>query len=649
MKMRAPSVPLITIDPFFSVWSPADRLTDTDTVHWTNTAKEERKIIMRGIVKIDGKPYRFMGENAEGEEIPAMRQISLDIDAFSSTYTFEDARIRLEAKFTTPVIPSDIYYLTRPVSYLRLSVTSKDGEKHEVTASVAVSEQVCLDKAGESEVAFSKFDIIGKPTVRMGNKVQNVLGKEGDDMRINWGYFYLTSERGEVSDYNDGKMNFVRAEGKIDGSLLFTFAYDDIKSIKYFGKDLSSYWNRGGEKIESEIAKAFGDYEILLEKCERFSDKLFSDAVKAGGEKYAEILLLSLRQTVAAHKVVIDEDGELVYISKECFSNGCAATVDVSYPSIPMFLIYNPELIRGMMRPIYKFAESDMWNFDFAPHDAGTYPIIDRQRYGIDKSDKTKYNPNMQMPVEECGNMIIMEAVTAVASGDFSFAVSHIDTLSKWVRYLAKFGKDPENQLCTDDFAGHLAHNCNLSLKAIMGIACYGMILKNAKMTDADGKSGDNYVEKAREYALDWVKRAANDDGTFRLAFDKPESHSMKYNIVWDKLLGTDIMPKNAFLAEINRYKKDSNIFGLPLDTRKNYTKSDWLIWAATLADSRDDFETLVAPLWDFYNVTIDRVPLTDWYNTDNSTQAKAGEFQHRSVVGGHFIKLLDYYQTLKK
>lgn len=646
MRMRAPSVPLITTDPFFDVWSPADCLTDTDTVHWTNLSSAERKIIMRGTVTVDGMKYRFMGENEDGKEIPALKQISLDIDAFSSTYVFEGAGISLEAKFTTPVIPSDIYYLTRPVSYLRLSAASKDGKEHDIIASVAVSEQICLDKAGESEVTFSKFDIVGKPTVRMGNKVQNVLGKEGDDMRINWGYFYLTAEHGEVSCYNDGKMNFACAEGKIEDSLLFTFAYDDIKSIKYFGEELPSYWNRGGEKIESEIAKAFGDYEILLEKCVRFSDKLFSDAVKAGGEKYAEILLLSLRQTVAAHKAVIDGDGELVYISKECFSNGCAATVDVSYPSIPMFLIYNPELIRGMMRPIYKFAESDMWDFDFAPHDVGTYPIIDRQRYGIDKEDSTKYDPNMHMPVEECGNMIIMEAVTAVASGDFSFAESHLDMLSTWVKYLIKFGKDPENQLCTDDFAGHLAHNCNLSLKAIMGIACYGIILNGTKTTDADGRKGDEYIEKAREYALDWINRAQNSDGTFRLAFDKPESHSMKYNIVWDKLLRTEIMPKNAFLAEINGYKKDTNIFGLPLDTRSGYTKSDWLIWVATLAESRDDFEAIANPLWEFCNITVDRVPLTDWYNTDTGT--KAGWFQHRSVVGGHFIKLLEYYKVLE-
>ena len=44
------------------------------------------------------------------------------------------------------------------------------------------------------------------------------------------------------------------------------------------------------------------------------------------------------------------------FVSKECHSNGCAATVDVSYPSIPLFLLYNPELVRGMMRPVFKFA-----------------------------------------------------------------------------------------------------------------------------------------------------------------------------------------------------------------------------------------------------------------------------------------------------
>jgi hypothetical protein len=79
----------------------------------------------------------------------------------------------------------------------------------------------------------------------------------------------------------------------------------------------------------------------------------------------------------AAHKLVYDENGDVLYISKECFSNGCAATVDVSYPSIPLFLCYNPELVRGMMRPIFRFARTDEWEFDFSPIEENGASYVD--------------------------------------------------------------------------------------------------------------------------------------------------------------------------------------------------------------------------------------------------------------------------------
>ena len=641
MKMRPPCVPLITVDPYFSVWSPANKLTDTSTVHWTGKPNT-----MRGTVYIDGTAYRFMGSGSA----PAMTQKSLNVTALITDYVFEAAGIELTASFMTPLFPDDLYYFTRPISYLNLSYNSVDGKAHTVTANIAVSEEICLNYRGQSAVEVEMLDQGDISSVKIGNATQNVLGIDGDDIRIDWGYFYL-STKGEAAKtgafseevpFNDKlqhgenpEMTFVFAENNVDpDGTLFTFAYDDIDSILYWDKPLKSYWNKNGENILDEITKAYEDYTFAYIKSVAFDERMFIDATRAGGEKYAELLELAYRQVCAAHKLVIDEDGEILYVSKECHSNGCAVTVDVSYPSIPMFLLYNPELVRGMMRPIIKYARSDAWEFDFAPHDAGRYPFVKYQVYG---GNKLEY----QMPVEECGNMLVMAATEAIASGDFSYCEKNIDLLEDWVVYLEKNGRDPENQLCTDDFAGHLAHNCNLSLKAIMGIAGLGIIYeKLGRADDAKAK-----LDLAKSMALDWAERASNGDGSYRLAFDRPGTFSMKYNIVWDKLFGTNIMPKSIINSEVYSYKRRTNTYGLPLDNRALYTKSDWLVWTATLAPDRDTFEEMVEPLWNAYNYSDSRCPMTDWYMT---TSAHIVGFRHRSVQGGLFIKLLEASGKMK-
>ena len=380
-----------------------------------------------------------------------------------------------------------------------------------------------------------------------------------------------------------------------------------------------------------------------MNRCNVFARDMFCDAVRAGGEKYAEILELAYRQVIAAHKLVIDTEGNLLFISKECFSNGCAATVDVTYPSTPLFLIYNPELVKAMLRPIYKYSRSEEWTFDFAPHDVGQYPLLNGQVYGENAL-------HMQMPVEECGNMIIMEAAIALATKSTSFADEHFELLETWVKYLIENGKDPENQLCTDDFAGHLAHNCNLSLKAIMGIASLGILYGLKKNKREERK----YLSLARAMADDWAKRASNGDGSYRLAFDKPDTFSMKYNIVWDKLFGTNIMSKTVIESEFASYRSKMHPYGLPLDSRMPYTKSDWLVWTATLTDNRDAFIDFVEPLWTFYNYSPSRVPMTDWYYTitgEHRASRSSGfrtSFRNRTVQGGLFIKLMEYKQSVR-
>ena len=634
MKMRPPAIPLITSDPFFSVWSESDNLNASDTVHWTG-----RTVALRCTVKVGDREYGVMGRN---DGIPAARQICFDMDAFSSYYTFDCGGVTVRLTFTSPVIPDDLYLVSRPVSYLYISADA-DG----VRAKVSASEQICLDLAGEYPVKVS----CEGGSVTLASEVQNVLSHDGDDQRIDWGRFYLTCKTPKGAEYGsylaDG-MTFVFAETEVGEGTLFSFAYDDVKSIEYFGEKLDAYWKTKDATITDAISAAHRDYTDIMKRCADFSEKMVAEATAAGGEKYAELLILSLRQSVAAHKLVLDTEGEVLYISKECFSNGCAATVDVSYPSTPLFLLYNPELVRGMMRPIYRFASTEAWKYDFAPHDAGRYPLVNGQVYGLKDGVLLK---EKQMPLEECGNMLLMEATAAVATGNADFASEHIDILRKWCTYLVENGEDPANLLCTDDFAGHLAHNCNLTLKAIMGIAGMGIIEKLL----GNGDEYERLLAVAKKMAESWAKRAANADGSYRLAFDWQNSFSMKYNIAWDKLFGTEIMPKEVLSSEFSSYAKHMNDYGLPLDNRADYTKSDWYIWTGVLADSKEDFEKFIEPLWDCYNDTASRVPMTDWYMTTTALHRAYGSssglrksFRNRTVVGGHFMKLLEYKGTLR-
>ena len=219
--------------------------------------------------------------------------------------------------------------------------------------------------------------------------------------------------------------------------------------------------------------------------------------------------------------------------------------------------------------------------------------------------------------------------------GNADFARPHMAMLEQWVKYLLTYGEDPGDQLCTDDFAGRLAHNCNLSLKAIMGVAGFGKILEALGRTE----EGASYLKKAKEMADSWVERAANEDGSFRLTFDRPNTFSMKYNIVWDKLWGTKLFAPCVTYSEFSSNKKHINAYGMPLDSRRDYTKSDWLVWTAMMAPTKEEFAEFIAPLWLAYHVMPTRVSMTDWYFT--ITSEKRG-FVHRTVQGGLFIKLLE-------
>ncbi|MEJ8306986.1 glutaminase family protein [Saccharibacillus sacchari] len=657
--IRPSAVPLVTVDPYFSVWSFADRLTDDHTRHWTG-----QRHGMTGLAAIDGEVFRFIGlaePNAERyyPEPPAMEQKSVRVTPLSTIYEFEAGGVRLTVRFTSPLLLDDLDVLSRPASYIHLEAQSTDGGEHEVTLYVDVTGEWCVDRP-EQKVLGDRAEIDGLVSLRLGHETQQPLNRSGDDHRIDWGYLYLNAEQGEGTEGLLGtaalRKSFIRGEelkpedlsatprsvrdeqpvaaltfklgpvGASAVSRLAVLAYDDVYAMEYFGDKLQAFWKRNGQSTEDMIEAAFAEYEALTERCEAFDRKLWEDGEKSGGERYAELLALSYRQAIAAHKLVTDPDGELLFLSKECYSNGCLATVDVSYPSIPLFLLYCPALVEAMIRPIVKYARSGDWPFDFAPHDIGQYPLGNGQVYG---ENKLEY----QMPVEESGNMLVMAASACLAGANRDYLLAQMDLWEAWVRYLVEYGLDPDNQLCTDDFAGHLARNANLSVKAVMGVASFSIL----KRLQGDAAEADRYLEKARDMAKRWSELADDGDHTV-LAFGQPGTWSLKYNLIWDVLYGTQLFDPAVFPREVSWYKSKKNAYGTPLDNRADYTKSDWLVWAASLADDKQDFAELTAPIRDMLSDTADRVPFSDW--TDTVTARQIG-FQHRSVLGGIFMKLL--------
>ncbi len=591
-------------------------------------------------------------EEIRAPRLLSARQTAVAVTATQTTYTFAAGPVQLTVSFLSPLLLDELEIAARPVSYATFAATATDGRSHPT--------QVLLTEAGtlasntpHQDVAARSGEAGGLRWQALGTTAQPVLAKTGDNVRIDWGYAYLAAPGAALLGTGvpqalktafaatgalpaAGPARPAPAQRVAQAAVLdlgavaaqpaerhLLLGYDDQYAVQYFGQNLRPWWRRDpAATMEKALQAAEADYPRLRQKAAAFDQQLYADAQAAGGKKYADLCQLAYRQAVAAHEIVAGPKGELLFFSKENFSNGSIGTVDITYPSAPLFLLYNNELAKGLLRFIFDYSESGRWKKDFPAHDVGTYPRANGQTYGED------------MPVEEAGNMMILTAATVKLDGKPDFAREHWPTLTKWVGFLKRNGFDPTNQLCTDDFAGHLARNTNLSVKAIMAIACYGQMARQL----GDPKTADQYQALARDLARRWMSMARDGDH-YALTFDKAAgSWSQKYNLVWDRVLGLNVFPPEVAQTEMAFYLQHQQRYGLPLDSRRTYTKSDWILWTATLTNSQADFEALAAPVWQYANDTPSRVPLSDWHET---TDARQVGFQARSVVGGYFMRLL--------
>lgn len=627
-------------------------------LHLTNDMKKLLKagknVIAAHCHNTTGGAYTDFGlykniANSNAQIMQAVQK-SVSVLATSTYYTFACGPVELDVVFTAPMLIDDYDLLSSPVNYISYQVRSTDKKSHDVQFYLSANPLQGVNKSSQATVSSTVIKN-GVKYLKTGTIDQPILAKTGDGICIDWGYFYMPNVNGNVSlaadnDIKDAflangslptgvdkvicrkvsqmpTLAYVHNFGKVSTAASYTMlGYDEIEDIEYMYERYKGYWAHGGKvSIFDMFDKMKNGYDDIMSKCRALDKRIYDDGVAAGNDKYAEILSGSYRHVIAAHKLFEDKNGNVLFFSKENNSNGCVNTVDLTYPEAPLFLVYNPELQKGMMTSIFEYSYSGRWIKPFAAHDLGQYPRANAQVYGGD------------MPLEEAGNMITLAAMISKIEGNTNYVNKYWDIITTWTNYLVENGQDPANQLCTDDFAGHWAHNANLSIKAIMGVAGYAEMAR----IKGDAAAADKYMKIAKDMAAKWEKDAKEKDH-YRLAFDRENTWSQKYNMVWDKLWNINIFPNNAMEREIKYYLTKQNKYGLPLDSRKDYTKNDWIMWTAAMAPNNKTFLKFVDPIYDFINETPSRVPISDWYDTKTG---KMVGFKARSVIGGFWMKVL--------
>ena len=677
-KRLLPAYPLFVNDPFFSIWSGGDVLNQTDAMFWNGRLRKTY-----GVVNADGQTFSFLGM-VDGAT--PLEQTSVSVTAFTTEYGFTCDKFDLTVRFVSPLLPTDVELAARPVCYMGYEITPRQAIG-KLTVSLALHECHCYDRV-EDFVIGGAFEMQGYQTAFFGLNRQHPMSHTGDSFAADWGYWYVSAKQAYFlaeSDWNKfvgcGTIDYnyiendkkyiagfdsndnVAAGKTLAGKM--TVAFDDLCSIFYFGEWLKGYYFRDGKTIFDAIDQSYNDYETTLAKLSVFEIDL-DKRLQNYDEDYRLLCVAALRQTMGAHKIVQNAKGQLLFLSKECHSNGCIATADITYPSMPLFLLYNPSLVQGMLAPIFDFARMPVWKYDFAPHDAGTYPYCLGQMYAVkanaDKNDRFVsnmfrrnrqsgiivshpmvyqypqnaeiYNFDCQMPIEECSNMIIAAYASVRCGGDDKILRDNYDTLKTWYDYLDHAGLVPERQLCTDDFVERLDKNVNLSAKAIVAIKCFALVAKRFGHGDDEQRA-----EKRLAEYLDEFYRHFDGVDHLPLTYDSDEStYGLKYNMAYDVLFGFGLFSEGMREREMDYYTSHAGKLSVALDNRYDLTKTDWILYTCALTDDRAKQRALYKGVAEFLRTSPCRVPFSDLYHVDGGL---IKDFQNRTVQGGIFILLL--------
>ncbi|KAJ5386597.1 hypothetical protein N7509_009138 [Penicillium cosmopolitanum] len=727
-SLTPPVLPLTVRNPYLSTW-----LGNAREAPWSKWPMfytgEEIGLSLMAHVPSQGAVYPLVGkpqDSLPSGQVQFPEYLGNNYDASTTNFTYRidtgsSTPLEITISFLSPITPTSTLRQSIPASYVTIDVrgdtnvnvymdidarwvTGDHGTKinwawDTINVQDKTSKSPALQRwqiRREQELHLSEIrdraewgtlHFTGPANARFQSgeaaKVRRSFAKTGSLTNENDDDFRSIDDRSPVFSFSQS-FNLGHSAKKSSESVTFTLALIQIPVVQYAAARgltmMRPLWESWFPTTEELLTFHYNDHAVAASLASNYSIQVAKDAYLSGADDYVDIVALSARQVMGATTFSGTPEDPILFL-KEISSNGNFQTIDVIFPAFPFFLYTNP--LDNTPTPM----PCTIWG--------PTSPMPPATPDGNDE----------YMPVEECGNILIMGLAianslqyedsstassiwsaqgspswSASSDSDSLFPLSDLQTFSgiahqdgkwgggiegqqlakKWVQrsytlwkqwtgYLVEFSLEPANQLSTDDFAGWLALQTNLALKGIVGI---NAMSKLAELTghDSDAKyfkdTADKYIAKWEEYGM------SRDNTHAKLAYDWYGSWTTIYNLYADAQLcfhleGTNLssnesagfVPRHIYQKQSIWYHYVRQKYGLPLDSRHLYTKTDWEFFSMAVA-SKPVRSEILESVARWVNETVTDRPFTDLHKTEGDGNFPGPNFFARPVIGGHFAFL---------
>ncbi|KAF3760830.1 DUF1793-domain-containing protein [Cryphonectria parasitica EP155] len=658
---RPPAWPLAVRSPYLSTWldgTSGGSLAGNWPTFWNGQVTA-----LQGFVAVDGEVFNWAGA-AAGPSLA--NQTSATYTSTSTVFTFDVlGKVTLTATFLSPVYPNDLVKQSLQYSYIDVAVVSSDGDSHDVQIYADVTGEWASGYDNTLDIVWSHGSINGVSYHTFNLTDQEVFVE--NDQQAGWGTWFFSTADDDGLTWQIAEDTVVRPQFESNQTLLDTEdtnyrAIDDDWPTFGFAKDLGSVsdtsasvlftiglsqeaiinfaetsstgntmtalWLTEYDSGEEAMAAFYNDYSTAVTDSAAVDSQVSTDSSAAGGSNLTTITSLAVRQVFGAVAPGVGTEQTYLFM-KEISSDGDTNTADVIYPAMPILLYFNETLLKLLLDPLYVNQESGLYPNTYAEHDLGVWPNALGYPEGNDE----------EMPLEECGNMLIMTLAYAQRSGDTDYLSKHFPKLEQWAGYLVNESLIPANQISTDDFAGSLANQTNLALKGIIALKAMGQmgeLIGNSSAKSYYGGVADDYLPQ-------WVVYGLNNDSTLphtMLNYNNQSSWGNLYNLYADSLLGLDFVYDYIYTDQSNYYPTVVDTYGLPLDTRHDWVKGDWMMFSAAIAESSTQ-SLLIDLLAYWIENTSETTAFGDLWDGETSGYVTTAEFKARPVMGGSFALLV--------